>query len=576
MDGRRLRRDEQALGELAVGQTVGQQRGDLPLARRELPVDARRRALATAGPAPRRGPCARPATGPGRRRAPGGSPSAPRPGRRRRAGPRPAPCAACRSPAWPGTGRAPSARRRAPPPRRRARRRRAPAAPRRGRLLRRATGARRASRRAPDRGSSPGRCRASAGCSISITTLLRNVAVSVSSSETPPAPRTARRPARRSRRAAASDDLETHADASCLLTGHDVTKAASDSAASADPALLERHADLAPPTSTPRSPPQYCDPSAATRRSAGRSPAPNAASSSQSNVVARPILSNPTRELTSCISARSAAASGECDGTSSRPLLMARVSSTASSARRAAARPSSIASSASCAGHGAAHRAGPLDEGAGLGELVADGPGVGQRSVGPLDRLVGAPADHVHLGDGPRGDGAQLAVVERRPQLLQLGDGPARGRGRRRARGAAGRRSAGRRCGRAPRRPPAPSGSRCRGPRRRSRGATRPRWPRPAARCRSAPPTGPRRRGAAPRTSAPSPGTWPRRGGRSPAPRRGGRRPGRGRRATRGRAPAPAARPRSTARGAGAARGRAAGGRWRRRRGRGRTRSGRR
>ena len=75
-------RDEQPLGELAVRQPVGEQRGDLPLACGQLAVGPRSTRPAGAGPAPRRGPCARPASGRSRRRSPGGSPPAPRPGRR--------------------------------------------------------------------------------------------------------------------------------------------------------------------------------------------------------------------------------------------------------------------------------------------------------------------------------------------------------------------------------------------------------------------------------------------------------------------------------------------------------------
>ncbi len=49
VDGGRLRRDEQPLGELAVGQPEGEQRGDLALTRRQLAVSTRRRPLQPAG-----------------------------------------------------------------------------------------------------------------------------------------------------------------------------------------------------------------------------------------------------------------------------------------------------------------------------------------------------------------------------------------------------------------------------------------------------------------------------------------------------------------------------------------------
>ena len=246
-----------------------------------------------------------------------------------------------------------------------------------------------------------------------------------------------------------------------------------------------------------------------------------------------PSLSMPTRRLASSSSPRIARPSGEPGGTSSRPLLRARQSSTVSPSRRACSMASCIAAVASAAAGRADHRARRLDPGPGGGGLVADGVRVGAGQLGPCDGLGRVADEHVDLGEGgprrPRSSG----VVERVGVAPRSASRAARGGRCRPARRGGGRRTASPRCGRRARPPPAPTAGRCRGPRRGSSAATPLRWRRRAAPGRSGPRPARRRRAAAPGTCAPWRGTWARPCGRSRAPRRSGRRrwrDGRGRR----------------------------------------------
>ena len=248
-------------------------------------------------------------------------------------------------------------------------------------------------------------------------------------------------------------------------------------------------------------------------------------------------MSKPTRELTSCISARSAAASAEWDGTSSSPLLMARVSSTASPARRAAASASCSESSAS-AGATADHRGPARSTSARASVSVSPTARASARdrsaqSTASVDRrLIMWTWATATTRRRPAAGGRRATT--RAPRARRAGDGcglvvellvqP-------------GRRSAGRRCGRA-----TSTATFDQRDRRLQRLGAEVQAPRRLGRHRQQLGVvrrlgqAPRRRGAGPRTSGPSPGTAPRPGGRSPAPRRGGRRPGRGTRARRGRA----------------------------------------
>ena len=268
-----------------------------------------------------------------------------------------------------------------------------------------------------------------------------------------------RAPSSRSPRAAASDDVE--AQVVLALARRARRRRSSSRPRRRRPSAPPRgRSRPAPTTSTLRSAPHHCEPSAATRRSSRQVAGAVRGLELPRQRRRRAELVEPDAGADLLHLGAQRGGLGrvrrhELEAVVDRPRQQHGVAGPAG--RRRAPRAASRATrSRDCS---STHGAGPLDERPRLGERVADGPGVGERPVGPVDGLGGAAADHVQLGQRPRGDAAQPPVVERRPQRPRARRAGPATRARRRARGAGGRRSAGRRSGRAARRPPSPSAS---------------------------------------------------------------------------------------------------------------------